>query len=549
MPPAESLNSPNLDAEPPLFELLQDSGVDFSHRHGGRGQRELPETLGAGMALLDADADGDLDLYCVQSGDLLAPEDSAAEQDDREGNSLYANDGRAHFTKLPGALGADDSGYGMGAVVGDADGDGRDDIYCTNYGPNALYLNKRNGFAPATSELGLDEQSWSISAAFFDAEGDGDLDLYVANYVHYPLGAYRNPKFNDRAPNGFAQYPHPDGFASQSDRLYRNDGARGFYDASAEAGVDVEAGKGLGVLPLDVNFDGNLDLYITNDGTPNFLFMNDGAWKFEPSGRRMEAAFNGNGLTEASMGVDCADINGDGRWDLFATHLDLETNTLYLSQASGLFRDRTQQVGLAEPSLLLVGFGTRFADLDLDGHSDLLIANGHIIDNVETISDTRTYAQPNQLFRNTGRGHFELDPRVPSAWLEPRVSRSLALGDINGDGHPDWVVGNNNGRPQIYVGLPPDKARLSVRLIGPAGNPRGLGASLRLELESGQSILGRIDTSGSYASSSAASFCTGLPARLLAVEVLWPGGRRERFEQPASTNSKLVLEHGAGRSM
>ena len=532
--------------EPLLRDVTAQAGVTFRHVAGDRGDRELPETMGAGIALLDHDSDGDLDLYCVQSGPLRTP----AGGEPRLGaeNELWANDGGARFTRVRDARGADDSGYGQGVAVGDADGDGRDDLYVLNWGANALLVNREGGFEPDRSDV-FGRDAWSVSAAFFDADADGDLDLYEVNYLVYPPNAHADPRLNDAAPAPFGSYPHPDRFLAAPDRLLVNDGAGAYRDATAGSGADGEAGKGLGVVPTDVDLDGWTDLYVTNDSTPNFLFRGLGDARFERIGRVAGVAFNDDGLTEAGMGVDTADVDADGDFDLFCTNLDLETNTLYLNRGGSppRFRDRTRTAGLAVESRPLVGFGTLFADVDADGDQDLLVANGHIIDNIGTFSDSRTFAQPSHLFLGDGTGAFALAGRELAPGLEvPGVARGLACGDLDGDGASDFVisacgVAEPTGRGlRLFAGRP-STALVRITLDGPPGNPRGLGATLWLELEDGTRRLARLESARGYASASEPAVTLGLQSPLRAVEVVLPGGARQRFEGVAVAGARVAL--------
>ena len=552
-------SSPAPAPETPLFAPhTAASGIDFEHVHGGVGNRELPETMGGGLALFDFDGDGDLDLAFSQSGPVRLPVDGAGPVD-RAGaeNRLFENDSAGRFTPVAGAAGAADDGYGQGLLAGDADGDGWDELLSLNWGPNVLYHNTHGHFEDATLSAGiLGEDRWSVSATWIDAEGDGDLDLYVVNYLGSPPASYALPHINPRAPEPFGGYPHPDRFAAERDRYYRNRGGPtlGFEEATSSAGFDVAPGKGLGVVTTDVELDGQLDLYVTNDSTPNFLFHNDGRGQFEELGARVGVAFNDHGQTEAGMGVDTADVDGDGDLELFATNLDNETNTLYENRTAergadelrDAYRDRTRAHGLAEPSRGNVGFGTLFLDANRDGWADLFVANGHIIDNVETISDSLRYAQPDQLFLGGPDGRFrEAAPELVPGFEEPTVARGSALGDLDGDGAPDLVVGANNGAPRLYLGTPPELSWLGLTLRGPGANRRGLGATVQLELVDGRVITGRVDAGRAYASSGEPRFHTGLSAPVAAVFVLWPGGSVERWA-PEDFRGEQQLAEGTG---
>jgi enediyne biosynthesis protein E4 len=537
------------DQQPqPLLRLASDAGLAFVHVTGAQGARELPETMGAGAALFDADVDGDVDVYLVQSGPLrraTGTEDRAA-----AANQLFLNDGQARFREAPGALGAADQGYGQGVAVGDADGDGRDDLWLLNWGPNALYLNRPGGFEQV--EAGPAADQWSVAGVFVDIDGDGDLDFYEVNYLKSPPDSYLDPLINPEAPAPYRHYAHPDQFKPERDRLLINVG-QGRYELAPDSwGLTHAAQKGLGVVSLDIELDGWRDLYVTNDSTPNMLLWNQSGRALKECGREAGCAFNDDGETEAGMGVDTADVDLDGDFDLFCTNLDQESNTLYLNASRAgeapRFRDRTRASGLVEPSLPWVGFGALFEDLDGDGDRDLLVVNGHIIDNVQAVSESRRYPQANQVFLGDGKGVFSQLPLVgaAAAFAEPTVSRGLYCADLNGDGALDFLETINGGAPRLFLGS--QVADLCVRANGGAHNPRGLGASFTVELSDGRRLLGQIESTRSYAGACEPVWCTGLPAPAVAIEVLWPGGQRERFTA-GPLRGALLLERGQGQAL
>ncbi len=531
-----------------LFEDGGERGIEFRHRPGGVGNRELPEAMGGGVALIDFDRDGDLDLYLSQSG--LVRDPSAPRESDAR-NALYANDGSGSFRLEPEAAGAADPGYGQGVAVGDIDGDGWDDVLSLNWGPNRLYRNRAGKFEEV--EL-CTTDGWSVGATFFDAEGDGDLDLYVANYLACEPGSHVRLGH----PGGFDSYPHPDRYDGAQDQFFVNVDRGTFRDGTQAAGFEQVLGKGLGVVATDVDLDGWSDLYVANDSTPNFFFHNRGELRFEEVGQRLGVAFNEDGRSEAGMGVDTGDVDEDGDLDLFVTNLDQETNTLYLNPFEEMrgkptkalelsFRDATRFSGMAQASRPLVGFGALLADIDGNGHLDVFVANGHIIDNIDKFTDMESYPQPNHVFLGNGQASFRLaEPAlVGPALLVEAVSRGSACGDLDGDGDLDYVIGSIGGEPQLLFGRPRWVDWLSLTLAGPEGNPHGLGASVRLLFEGGTSFLRRIEAGRSYASSSAPVLVTGLPDRVVAIEVLWPGGAAERWEAPEFSEHR-ELAWGSG---
>jgi enediyne biosynthesis protein E4 len=531
-------------------EITEPSGFTFAHDQGCEGNRELPETLGGGVAWLDYDGDGNLDLYLAQSGPLR--EVDGSEDRATAANEIWAGDGAGHFALVPGI--AADTGYGQGVHAADFDGDGRVDLAALNWGRNGIWHSVEDGYKEVTAAWGMaGDTSWSASAAVLDYDGDGDLDFYVVNYLDVTPRAHLDPTLNSQAPGPHTGYPHPDRYPAQKDTLWRNDldGESGaFVDVSSSMGLDaIDPQKGLGAIPTDIELDGWVDLYVANDATPNTLLHNEGGTFFKDAARTLGLAYNESGQTEAGMGVDTVDIDRDGDLDLFVTNLDMETNSLYLNrsferkrgQTSAAeptvgrlsFRDRTLHMGLAQPSRGYVGFGVIFIDADLDGDADCIVANGHVVDNIEEISDTRQYAQANQIYLNDGSGHFTeaKGSAVPLGFQKRDVSRGSALGDLDGDLDLDLCIANNGGPARIYEGTPAQIPRLFLRLQGPLKNTEGLGATVWLRFKDAPTWLGRMERSRSYASASEAAIVAGMPGELLSIEILWPGGKRDTFTE------------------
>ncbi len=507
-------------------ESATELGIDFRHRHFGSGEKYMPENMAPGVALLDYDGDGRLDVYLVQ-GSPIGPD--RVSPDPRVTNRLYRQGSDGRFEDVTTRAGVGDTGYGMGASWGDYDGDGWLDLYVTNFGANVLYRNRGDGsFEDLTATAGGGDPSWSVSSGFFDPDGDGDLDLWVVNYVDF---AFDNHKWCGNAQAGVRAYCHPDVYDGLPDRFYRNDGGR-LVDASRDAGVVASAAdKGLGVAFADFDGDGDSDVYVANDSTMNYLYLSDGQGSFRESALLAGVGFNGAGGAEASMGVEIGDLDGDGRDELLVSHLDQETNTLYRGLGGGLWADVTEAAGLASPSLPWVGFGVALVDHDLDGDLDLFVANGHIIDNIERFDPSRSHRQPAQLFDNRGDGTFvEVSTRLGLA--EPLVGRGVAAGDLDGDLAPDLVVAQNGDRALALLARPPAGAgALAVALRGRAGNPLGFGARLELATAGGRLQTSPVLASRSYASQGSADVCFGLGSSATAdrLTVRWPGGRRSRY--------------------
>ncbi|MFT5052891.1 MAG: hypothetical protein ACI8QZ_004329 [Chlamydiales bacterium] len=517
-----------------LVEVSADVGLDFTHYNGFTGYRYLVETMGGGVAWLDYDGDGMLDAYLVQS----APLEGSAATEETLTNRLMRNTGKGTFVDATAAAGVGDTGFGMGCAVGDYDGDGFADLYVINFGANVLYHNNGDGtFSDVTAAAGVGDEAWGVSAGFADLDRDGDLDLYLVNYLVFTceMQAGLFPRRGGKAP----AYPHPDRFDGAPDVLYENQGDGTFIDASASSGiasVQPGPGKGLGLGFSDVDDDGDADIYVANDSTRNFLFLNDGSGHFEEIGDIAGCSHNLNGESEASMGVDFGDTDGDGRIDLFMTHLDGETNTFYRNDSADNWvewRDVTGSNGLARASVMLTGFGATFFDLEADRDLDLFIANGHVIDNIAEVISNRQHAQSDLLFLNQGDGQFDDVSGEAGSYFERRlVGRGTALGDFDGDGDPDILVGSNGDRALLLENRASnDNHWLRVRLVGGEGEPRdGQGARVTIEA-GGQTQVRELWTCRSYASASenVLHFGLGQAASIARLSVRWPSGAVQEF--------------------
>ncbi|MBL8860422.1 MAG: VCBS repeat-containing protein [Planctomycetes bacterium] len=440
-------------------DITAASGVDFVHDAGATSFKHLPETMGGGAALFDADEDGDLDLYLVQGGPLPLPGGAPDRFVHPAGvarptNRLYLNDGRARFEDATARSGdAALARYGMGVAVGDANADGHEDLYVTVLGDDALLAGDgRARFRDVTAASGLREPGWTTGAVFLDADDDGDLDLFVTSYVAVDLS---DPPWCGERREGWRSFCHPDRFPGGEDRFWRNRGDGTFEDATLAAGFSDPSGKGLCVLASDLDGDGRLDLYVANDGTENRLYHNLGGGRFADATLVSGTGVDRYGRSEASMGVAAGDVDGDLDFDLFLTGFDDESDTLYSNLGGLVFDDRTVQAGLELATRLPVGFGCVLEDLDLDGALDLVIANGHIIDNIALYHDGQTHAQRALLFQGDGSGRFSDVSRQPGAApaREPLVGRALLAGDLDGDLRPDLVLTQCGGPPRIWRNL------------------------------------------------------------------------------------------------
>ena len=538
----------NTADRPPLFrEAAKEAGLAFEHFTGATGNFYLPEIMGSGVALLDCDLDGDLDVYLLQGAMLDEGADPAAARFPPEGplgNRLFENrivpDGKLAFVDATKGSGAGIEMYAMGVAVGDYDSDRDPDMYVTGIGPN--YLLENNGDGTFRAADGPQDTRWSTSATFADYDGDGDLDLFFANFVDFSTPNNKECF----ASTGERDYCVPTVFNPVPDRLFRNDGGR-FTDVTARSGLDSAFGNGLGVIAADLDADGRRDLYVANDTTENQMWINTGEGRFEDRAMRRGAAVNADGQVEAGMGVAAADFDNDGDDDLLMTHNVQETNTLYLNDGKGLFRDSTNRLGLGNSSLPFTGFGLAWSDFDHDGRLDVFVANGAVAVMESLRGSGFPFVQENLLYLGTEDG---FEPLVGAdAWspVDAGASRGLATGDLDLDGDEDVVVTNCNGQARLYLNQSVAGASFRVRLAASGGNPFGLGARVGLCLEGRHCRWRRIRRDGSYLSSSepAVSFASPGSGQAGHVEVHWPSGVRESFAVPPAGRT-ATLEEGAG---
>ena len=521
-------------------EVGANLGLTRVHTGGTAEKGYIVEAKGGGAAWLDFDGDGDLDLYWTNGSTL----------DDAQGggNALYRNTGDSGFVDVARTLGAEGRGWAMGAVSADYDNDGDADLYVTNLQDNILYRNDGDaGFKEVGGEAGAAAAVWSTGAAFGDYDRDGDVDLYVASYAEFDpveiprLGALWK---------GVRVFVGPMGLVPEADSFYRNDDGR-FVDITGEAGLaQRQPGYGFGVLFVDYDDDGDADLFVANDSSPNFLYRNDGDGTFEEVGLQAQVAYGGMGTPQAGMGVAWGDYDGDARADIFATHFEDDYNTLYHNEGAGLFVDATVRAGLGRASFHYVGFGSGFLDWDNDGDLDLLVANGHVYPQIERSGSGNRYAQPDQLFDNRGGGRFEmLLPAAGDSLGTARVSRGSAIADYDNDGDLDILVTNLNDRPTLLRNDAGNRLNwLGVKLVGRSSNRGGIGARLRLRA-GGRVQVRDIICGSSFLSSEdpRAHFGLGQTATVDSLEVRWPSGTVQVL-RGLGINQYLVVEEGRAGS-
>ena len=542
-PAALASDSPAADR--PAFVSFRDvtteTGLLFRHVNGASGRKYMPETLGSGVCVFDYDGDGRPDVFLVQSGALPGWTGTSTPR-----AALFRNLG-GRFEDVTAKAGLADQGqYGMGCVAGDIDGDGDRDLDVTGYGTNRLFRNNGDGtFTDDTRRAGIGGRGlWASSATLLDVDGDGDLDLYIAHYVAYDL---RNDLYCGENRPGYRTVCHPKNFDSQPDVLYLNRGDGTFEDGTAKAGIDDRTGKGLGVVAGDYDDDGDDDLYVANDDTPNFLLRNRGDGRFDEVGETAGVALSEDGLPQAGMGTDMADYDGDGRLDIFVTNLAEEMNELYHNDGNGLFSNATYSSGLGPASLLTLGFGTFFFDPDQDGRLDVFVGNGHIIDNIALYSDTVTFEEPALLFRQSSPGRFTLAPAA-GPFAGRYVIRGAVPFDFDDDGDEDILATQNDRPALLWRNDGPARGHwLTLTLEGKPPNRDAIGA--RVIVSAGERRLLRYARTGSsYASQADPRLHFGLgSATSVRIEVRWPGrGGMEEFDAPG-VDRFLVLEQGHGR--
>lgn len=560
--PASAPAIANLKRFPPFYEnITAASQLDFQHWCGDGGKYFFPEVMGSGLALLDYDRDGKLDLFVVQGMPSHQTQPAPASGANRPSPSsrLYRQEDQGRFRDVTSEAGlVDDQPYGMGVAVGDVNNDGWPDLYVTKYGADRLFLNREGRFEDITESSGIANPRWGTSAAFFDFDRDGWLDLFVANYVDY------YPSQRCIQPSGVEDYCHPRVFSDAPSRLFRNvtgddaaaaDAGVRFQDVSLESGIDAKPGPGLGVLIDDFSGDGWPDIYVANDAKANFLWVNRQDGTFADEAIVAGAAYDRAGRPQSSMGVASGDVDADGRSDLFMTHLDGEYSTLYLQLAASAFEDRTIDTGLGG-TIPFTGFGTALCDLDLDGDLDLVIANGRVRRPdaareapANPAEFWQTYAERSAIFVNSGAGSFvEAEPEAEPFCQGAHVARGLAVGDLDNDGDLDLVTSEVNGPVRVYKNVASRQGDwLMVRAIEPGlGGRDAYGAVITVQAGS-RRLMRTIHPASSYLSSSdpRAHFGLGATKTIDGLKVRWPDGTEESFAG-GDANRELTLERGAG---
>ena len=558
--PATTTTTSTAQDESYFVEQAAAAGIDFVHFNGMSGEYYYPEIMAPGVGLFDFDNDGDLDLYLVQSQmlgkgktikDALFPPKGPLKDRLYRNDLTVGADGKKtlHFTDVTEQAGINIQTYGMGVAAADVDNDGFVDIYRTGLTEGVLLHNNGNGtFTDITAKSGTaNKGGWGVSAAFVDIDRDGWLDLFVGNYLLYSVEG----DIDCLSVTGQHDYCPPNSYRPQPSKLYRNKGDGTFVDITKTALVGGAYGPALGVSTADFNNDGWMDIYVGNDGMPNQLWINQKNGTFKDMAFLNGAAVNGQGNSEASMGVDAGDYDNDGDEDIFITNWLAQMNILYQNQGNAVFEDRKAASGLGAPSLAKTGFGTAWLDFDNDSWLDLMTLNGSVsmIEAQARAKDPFPLKMLNQLFRNLGNGRFEdVSARGGEPFKLLDVSRGAAFGDIDNDGDEDVVVGTANGPTRLFINNVGNKNHwLGLRLIGVGGRDM-IGARVSIVRPSGPTIWRRSRSDGSYASANDPRVIVGLGTSTapVTVRVQWPDGKMEEWADQA-IDRWTTLKQGSGK--
>ena len=521
-------------SQSPIFvDVTEEAGIYFKHNKGTTEHKHIIETMGSGTVFFDYDTDGDPDLYFVNSGSV------PQETPQTTGNVLYRNEGDGRFTDVTEISGTGDTGYGMAASAADIDNDGDLDLYVANFRQDKLYRNNGDGtFTDITEAAGIDNTLWSIAAVYLDFDVDGDLDIFVVNYLVYelsmPVSIYK----------GIVGYGHPRSYQGTPDVLYRNNGDGTFTNIAETAGVtNPVEGRGMAAVAWDYDQDGLPDIYVANDTNRNFLYHNNGDGTFTDESIFIGVGYDDRGVAEGSMGVDCADYNGDGWFDLIVANS--EKATLYKNEEGFFFADATADSGLEKPTLPFVGFSPLFLDYDNDGHLDMFCANGHPQDVTEALGGNETYAQRDQIFQNNGDGTYtEISATAGTYFSETLVGRAAATADYDNDGDPDIVIMNSDQRAVLLRNDGGNtKNYLSIKLVGTQSNRDGIGAKVTVKTGNMTQIR-EVKSGSSYASGSDTRLLFGLGENqdVEKVSIIWQSGITQELRDVSINQILTIME-------
>jgi len=530
------------DSRVQFVNVASDAGLTFKHENGASKEKLMPETFGSGVAWIDYDNDGWIDLYFANGADLARGKPSP-------GNALFKNLGNGKFADVTAKAGVAGHGqFSTGITVGDYDNDGFLDIYVTGYGSNQLFHNNGDGtFTDVTAKAGVAGGNWCSSAAWLDYDKDGWLDLFVVHYLDYDI---KNAPYCGFKREGYRMYCDPQQFDGMPALLYHNNKDGTFTDVSRKAGVANPAGKGLGVTVGDLDLDGWPDIFVTNDGVRNFLYRNKGDGTFADVTYSALVGYDMNGKPMAGMGTEIADYDGDGLPDIFMTAFSREYNTLFHNLGKLRFEDVTLRAGL-ESGYLTLAFGTKLFDFDNDGDLDIYCTNGHVTDNVELYDPQVSYKQTDLLYENIGGGRFrDVSAISGPAFRVKHVGRGAAIGDFDNDGDLDIVVADCGGLPLLLRNDGGNRNHwIALRARGRESNRFGVGAKVRVT-SGGRTQLREINPAGSYLSTSDVRLYFGLGSetRITRLEIEWSSGKRQTLQDIPANQTLVLDEENASRN-
>ena len=524
-------------------DIRGSAGITFVQDSTQTDEKYYLETMGTGVGWIDYDQDGLMDLYLVQAGATEAYKPAHPLR-----SALYHNNGDGTFTDVTEKAGVGGEGhYGQGVAVGDYNNDGYPDLYVTGYGRAILYRNNGNGtFADVTKEAGVaDEGQWSTSAAWFDFDKDGWLDLIVTNYLDWT--PQNNLWCGERAP-GYRSYCNPGNYHGQKTRLYHNNHDGTFTDVSDKSGVGIPESKGMSVVLADFSGDGWPDIAIANDTWPNFLFQNNHDGTFTDVSLISGLAASEDGRYEAGMGIDAADVDGDGLLDIYITHLDFELNRLYHNNGDGTFTDITYSSGIGNKAMLLSGVAAKFIDYDNDGWPDIVQANGAMVDNIPLYHSLVSYKEPMLMFHNLGHGKFDkVSDTLGPDFNRPVVGRGLATADFANDGRVGFAVNCRGDLPELFRNDTVNGNHwLEVLLIGTKSNRDGIGSLLKLTAEGTVQVdQAKGGTSYMSASDPRVHFGLGKRSKIDSLVITWPSGVVDKLTS-VPVDSIIAVREGTG---
>jgi hypothetical protein len=536
------------DAPGPQFtDVTVAANIAFTHVNGASPDKHLPETMGSGGAFVDLDGDGWVDVVLVDGGSIADPQVAR-----RAEPRVLRNRRNGTFEDVTAKSGIRQHGYGMGVCAGDIDNDGHIDLYVTGVGGNVLYKNRGPStgsgqatlFEDVTATARVAGSGWSTSCAFADLDGDGDLDLFVTRYVDL---SRPEPFCGDERAKRRA-YCHPLALPPMSNLVFRNDGHGVFTDVSESTGISKYRSNGLGVVISDLDGNGFPDIFVANDSLPNYLFVNEGGWRFTEAALQSGVSVADDAKARAGMGADTGDYDGDGLLDLIVTNLDFEMTSLFRNIGKRLFAYTTRESGIAAPTRPYVGFGVLLLDYDNDTRLDIAIVNGHVMDNTASFRQGSSHAQPNLLMHNEDGRHFRAAGKLPTSGSTPdKVSRGLAAADFDNDGDLDLLVTNNGDRVDLLRNDGGNaRNSLLVQLVARTSAPNGIGARVVATLGS-RTLVREVKAGSSYLSQSDTRVHIGLDqaAAVERLEVHWPRGMTEVFRNVAA-NQILTIREGDG---